>query len=85
MPSHKQIAQGKANALCHFAVVMSAACVVCRVVEVLALLGSIKGSFCCSSAARAIVDHVAAAVEDKLGPSTRLHKRSAGCGTQLES
>ncbi len=42
------------------------------VVEVVALLGSIKGGFCRSSAAREVVNQVTAAVEDKPGPATRL-------------
>ena len=57
---------------------------VCGVVEVVALLGSVKRGFCRSSAVRAIVDQVTAAVEDKPGPTTRRHQRPAGCDTQLE-
>ena len=40
------------------------------VVEVVALLGSIKGGFRRSCAARAVVNQVAAAVEDKPGPAS---------------
>ena len=38
-----------------------------------ALLDSAKGGFRCSSAARAVVNQVTAAVEDKPGPATRRH------------
>ncbi len=55
---------------------------VCRgVVEVAALLGSVQRSLCGSSAVRAIVDQVAAAVEDKPRPATRRHKRPTGRDT----
>ena len=40
------------------------------VVEVVALLGSAKGGFRCSSAARAVVNQVTVAVEDIFGLST---------------
>ena len=81
MLSHKQKVQGKANALCRVAVVISAARVVSGVVEVMALMGCIQGRFCCSSAVRVIVDQVAAAVEVKPGPATCRHQRSAGRDT----
>ena len=40
------------------------------VVEVVALLGSVKRGFCRSSAVWAIVNQVTAAVENKPGPAT---------------
>ena len=46
--------------------VKETAWVVIGVGEVVALLGSVKGGFCRSSAARAVVNQVTAAVEDKL-------------------
>ncbi len=66
--SHKRKVQGKANALCCFAVVIYAACVCRGVVEVVALLGSVQRDLCGSSTARAIVYQVAAADEDKPRP-----------------
>ncbi len=63
--SLKRKVQGKANALCCFALVICAACVCHGVVDVVALLGSVQRGLCGSSAIRAIVDQVAAAVEDK--------------------
>ncbi len=54
----KRKVQGKANALCCFALVICAACVCRAVVEVVALLGSIQRGLCGSSTARAIVDQV---------------------------
>ena len=52
------------------------------------LPGSSKWGFCCSCAARAVVNQVTAAVEDKPGPATRRHarrhQRPARCDTQLE-
>ena len=48
------------------------------VVEVVALLGSIKGGFRRSCAARAVVNQVAAAVEDKPGPAQEIGLKSCG-------
>jgi hypothetical protein len=61
--------QGKASALCCFAVLICAACVCRGVVKVVALLGFIQRGLCCSSALWAIVDQVAAAINDRAGPS----------------
>ncbi len=47
--SHKRKVQGKANALCCFALVICAACVCRGVVEVVALLGSVLRGLCGSS------------------------------------
>ncbi len=47
-----------------------AACVRRRVVEVVALRGSVQRGLCCSSAVRAIVYQVAAAIKDKPSPAT---------------
>jgi hypothetical protein len=67
--SHKQKkVQGKASAICFFAVLICAVCVCRGVVEVVALLGFIQRGLCCSGAVRAIVDQVAAAIKDKPGP-----------------
>ena len=63
--------QGKANELCCFAMVQGTALVISGVVDMVALLGSVEGGFCRSSAARAVVNQVTAAVEDKPGPATR--------------
>jgi hypothetical protein len=52
------------------------------VVEVVALLGSVKGGFCRSSATWAIVNQIMA-VEDKPGPATRRHQPPARCGAQI--
>ncbi len=58
-----------------------AACVCRGAVEVVALLGFIQRGPCCSSAVRAIVDQVAAAIKDKPGPATRRHQRPTGRDT----
>jgi hypothetical protein len=79
--SHGQKEQGNANALCGFAVVICATCVRRGVVEVVALLGSIQRGLCCSSAVRAIVDQVAAAIKDKPGTATRRDQRPTGRDT----
>ncbi len=79
--SHKQKVQGKASALCCFAVLICAACVCRGVVEVVALLGFIQRGLCCSSAVWAIVDQVAAAINDKLGSAARRHQRPTGRDT----
>ncbi len=55
---------GQRNELCRFDVVRSAAWVVPGVVEVVAILGSVRWGFCCSSAIWAIVDRIVAAVDD---------------------
>ncbi len=55
------------------------------VVEVVALLSSVEGGFRRSSAARAVVNQVTAAVEDKPGPATRRHQRPARCDTEILS
>jgi hypothetical protein len=57
--------------------------VVSGVVEVVALLGSAKGGFRDSSAARAVVNQVTAAVEDEPSPTTRRHQRPTRCDTEL--
>ena len=44
---------------------------VSEVVEVVVLLGPVKGGFCRSSAARAVVNRVTAAVEDSPSPYSR--------------
>ena len=56
----------------------------CGVVEVVALLSSVKGGFCRRSAARAVINQVTAAVEDKPGPATRRHQRPTRSDTELE-
>ncbi len=67
--------------LCCFAVLLCAVCVCREVVEVAALLGFIQQGLCCSSAVRAIVDQVAAAIKDKPGPAPRAAITSAPNGT----
>ena len=44
----------------------------------------VQRGLCGSSAVRAIVDQVAAAVEDKPRPATRRHQRPTGRDTYLE-
>ena len=67
--------QGKASALCCFAVLICAVCVCHGVVEVAALLGFIQRGLRCSSAVWVIVDQVAAAIKNKPNPATRRHQR----------
>ena len=63
------------------AVIISATCVVSVVDDVIALLSSIQGGFCCTSVVRVIVDQVVAPVEDKPGLATRRHQQQARCDT----
>ncbi len=79
--SHKRKVQGKAHALCCFALVICAACVCRGVVEVAVPLGPVQRGLCGSCAVRAIVDQVAAAVEVKPRPATRRHQRPTGRDT----
>ncbi len=73
--------QGKASALCCFAVLICAACVCRGVVEVAALLGFIQRGLCCISAVCEIVDQAAAAIKDKPAPAMRRHQRPTGRDT----